>query len=129
MLILLFTVQNTTAIQRVRITNGEWAPYLSEYLPDHGFASHVVREAFARAGIEVVYGFFPWKRSFQLAAKGIWDGSVVWVPTRARKTDFFFSKTVVRDNEYLFHLNHLDLNWHKIEDLEGLTIGGTLHTV
>ncbi|MEE9297196.1 MAG: amino acid ABC transporter substrate-binding protein, partial [Phycisphaerae bacterium] len=58
----------------IRLTNGEWQPYLSKDSPHHGFASHIVTEAFALVGVEVEYGFFPWKRSFKLAKEGTWDG-------------------------------------------------------
>ena len=113
----------------IRITNGEWAPYLSEFLPENGFASHVVKTAFELAGIDVEYGFFPWKRSYKLAREGSWHGSVVWVHTGERAGDFYFSDTVVEDNEYLFHLKSFSLEWDEVEDLRGLKIGGTLHTV
>ena len=33
------------ASEEIRLTSGEWAPYLSEHLPHFGFASHVVKEA------------------------------------------------------------------------------------
>ena len=127
--ILLIFAANINSAERIRITNGEWAPYLSEHLPKNGFASDIVREVFARMGIEVIYGFFPWKRSYHLAQKGHWDGTVVWVRTPERERDFVFSNTVVTDNEYLFHLKTFDLNWTNVDDLKGLTIGGTLHTV
>ncbi len=50
----------------IRLTNGEWQPYLSKDTPHRGFASHIVIEAFALVGVEVEYGFFPWKRSFKI---------------------------------------------------------------
>ncbi len=65
-----FYVQALFATDVIRITNGEWAPYLSNKLPNKGFASHIVREAFAAVEIEVKYGFFPWKRSYKLAKEG-----------------------------------------------------------
>ena len=47
----------------IRLTNGDWQPFMSKNGPHHGIASHVVTEAFALVGVEVEYGFFPWKRS------------------------------------------------------------------
>ena len=44
----------------IRLTNGEWQPYLSQDVAHHGFASHVVTEAFAQVGVDVEFGFFPW---------------------------------------------------------------------
>lgn len=54
----------------IRITNGEWPPYLSKKLPHYGFASHLITEAFATVNVEVEYGFFPWKRAFRNAQEG-----------------------------------------------------------
>lgn len=122
-------------LKTVFLTNGEWPPYLSQSLPNYGFASHVVTEAFANVGIEVKYGFFPWKRSYRYAKQGYsagvkaWHGSVVWVHTPKRALSFQFSDVVVEENEHLFHLKSSGLEWERIEDLYGLIIGGTLHTV
>ena len=115
--------------ETIRITNGEWAPYLSQKLPRHGAASHIVSEAFAAVDIKTEYGFYPWKRSYRLARDGIWNGTVVWVFTEERAQDFIYSDVVIEDSEYLFHLKINPLQWSKIEDLRGMTIGTTLHTV
>ena len=115
--------------ERVRLANGKWAPYLSEHLPHYGAASHIVKEAFAAVGIETQYGFFPWKRSYRLAKEGKWDGTLVWVYTPERAKDFLYTDVVITEVEYLFHLKERKLDWKKIEDLKGLSIGATLHTV
>ena len=36
-------------LKTIRLTNGEWQPYLSKDVPHYGFASHIVTEAFALA--------------------------------------------------------------------------------
>ena len=126
---------NVSATEIIRITNGEWPPYLSEKLPHHGFASHVVSEAFFSVSITVEYGFFPWKRSYKYALDGkdafdnIWHGTVVWVFTEERAKDFLYSEPVVIDIEVLFHLKSSPLNWEIVDDLKGKKIGGTAHTV
>ena len=127
--VILFLACQSSHAETVKITNGEWAPYLSEHLPENGFASDVVRAAFDAAGLSVEYGFYPWKRAFKLARQGDWHGSVVWVYTPERARDFFFSDTVVTDSEYLFHLKSFKLEWQRPEDLQDVRIGGTLHTV
>ena len=117
------------AQDRIKLTNGEWAPYLSKNQPHFGAASHIVREAFSAVGVEVEYGFFPWKRSYRLAQKGAWNGTLVWVYTPERAKDFLYSDVVIKDQEYLFHLKSRVLKWQEIADLQGLTIGVTPHTV
>lgn len=125
----------TSAGEIVKIANGEWPPYLSVNLPHHGFASHVVEEAFAAVGLNVRYGFYPWKRSYQYAKDGkdnrgkIWHGTVVWVYTEERAKHFLYSDPVIIDTELLFHLKSRPLEWKVVDDLKGMTIGGTLHTV
>ncbi len=50
------------AAETIRLANGEWHSFLSKGAPHHGFASHIVTDAFALVGVEVEYGFFPWSR-------------------------------------------------------------------
>lgn len=125
---------SSPAKEVISITNGSWPPYLSNKLPHYGFASHVVSEAFALVGISVEYGFFPWKRSYAYAKAGedvhgkTWNGTVIWVYTEERAKDFLYSDPVIIDTEILFHLKSKPLDWKVVEDLQGKTIGGTLHT-
>ena len=114
------------AAETVRITNGEWQPFLSEHAPHYGFASHIVTEAFALVGVEVEYGFFPWKRSMELAKNGRWDGTAVWSETEERKEDFYYTDAVAHQRLYLFHLKSLPFDWNTLEDLRGTKIGGTV---
>jgi len=115
-----------TATNIVRLTNGEFAPYLSENLPHYGLASRIVSEAFAVKGITVEYGFFPWARSLDLAREGEWDGSVVWHKTPEREVDFYFSDSVVENRDVFFHLKSYTFDWQAMKDLAGLRIGGTI---
>ncbi len=114
---------------QVVLSNGEWAPYLSETLPHFGAASHIVEEAFAAVGVSTRYEFYPWKRSYKLAKEGIVNGTPVWVYTKERAKDFLYTDVVIVDYEYLFHLKEKPLTWATVDDLKGLIIGATLHTV
>ena len=103
----------------IRLTNGEWPPFLSEHAPHHGFASHIITEAFALVGVEVEYGFFPWKRSFKLAKEGKWDGSAVWWENEERRKLFYFTDLVVPTKVVFFHLKSTEFDWTTYEDLRG----------
>ncbi|WP_429038147.1 substrate-binding periplasmic protein [Aeromonas veronii] len=52
----------------VRLTTLEWPPYTSQSLPDGGLTGHIVKRAFAEAGLEVTFDFYPWQRAVRLAA-------------------------------------------------------------
>ena len=112
--------------ETVRLTNGEWPPYLSESLKHYGVASHVVESAFQNVGITVEFGFFPWKRAYTLAQLGKWDGSAVWTPTEERKQEFYFSDPVASDVTVFFHLKSKPFDWKDYSDLKNLKIGATL---
>lgn len=122
------------AKEAVHLTNGEWPPYLSANLYQHGFASDIVSEAFSAVNIDVEYGFFPWPRSFQYAKSGrgsnnkLWHGSLVWLYLDERVKYFYYSKPVMTEHQVLFFLKSKANNWTKIEDLRGMSIGGTSHT-
>ena len=114
------------ASEKVRLTNGEWQPFLSKDIPHQGFASHIITEAFALVGVEVEYGFFPWARSMKLAKEGTWDGSAVWGDSEERREGFYFSDPVVPSTWVFFHLADRDFDWSSYEDLKDLKVGGTV---
>jgi len=135
-LLLLLMISNTVmAKEIVRLTSGYWPPYLSQELHQDGFASHVVTESFRAVNIDVVFGYFPWKRSFQYAKNGtdgngtVWHASLVWVHTLERAKDFTFSDIVISDEETLFYLKSEPVLGGTPEALKGKTIGGTKYTV
>ena len=123
---LIHLLSHTAVGETLRLTNGEWPPYLSKELKHYGVASHIVESAFKNVGISVKYGFFPWKRSFILAQRGKWDGSVIWSITKERKKNFYFSQPVAHDVNVFFYMKSKPFEWKKYSDLKGLIIGGTL---
>lgn len=117
---------NLHAIDRVKITNGEWPPYLSEGLPQFGSVSKIVFEAFAREGIEVTYGFFPWVRAYEQAREGTeWEATVIWSKSDERAQSFYFSDSVLTLEDKLFYKQGNEIEWSKISDLSDKTIGLT----
>ncbi len=131
--VFLILVTNSCARDVVRLANGEWPPYLSQFLPDYGAASHIVRAAFNAVDVEVEYLFRPWKRAYGYAANGysegkVCHGTVVWVYTEDRAKKFYYSDVVIEEIEVLFHLRENPLQWLDAADLKGKVIGGTAHT-
>ncbi|ETR66216.1 MAG: hypothetical protein OMM_13090 [Candidatus Magnetoglobus multicellularis str. Araruama] len=86
--LILSTLTVSNACTTIRITNGEWEPYLSEYSYEFGLVSHIITETFKQEGISIEWGFFPWKRSLEVARSGLWDASAAWMPTKKEKKIF-----------------------------------------
>ncbi len=126
MLIFISFSTSSFAGKTIHITNGEWEPYLSEYVPHYGLYSHIVSEAFKLEGITVKWGFFEWVRALKIAESGKdWDASAVWWPSEENKKKFYISETVGTTSFVFFHLKSKQFNWNSIEDLKGMKVGGT----
>ena len=112
--------------ETIRITAGEWPPYVSKDSRHYGFSAHVVEEAFAQEGVKVEWGFFSWHQALALVQQGDWDGSIIWSKTEERAKGIVFSPTpLMHLKDVFFHRKDFPFEWKKIEDLVGLNIGAT----
>jgi len=117
---------NSNAEETIRLSSGEWPPYQSEHLKYFGVASRIITEAFALEGIKVIYGYYPWKRSYRNAENGLWDGTFLWFDTPERRKSFYISDPVIDVQYVFFHLKNYNFNWNNIEDIKGIDIGATI---
>lgn len=116
--------------QKLVLANGEWKPYLSKDLKHYGFASHVVTEAFKKAGITVEYKWYgdSWKRAYKDAVDNSVDGTLVWSFKEERAEEMYYSKEAVISGktDVIFHLKGKDVSWNTVADLEKYKFGGVL---
>ncbi len=119
-------VANLACAEKITLANGDWAPYMSKDLKMHGYMSHIVKEAFASEGIEVNYVFLPWKRGFEGAKAGKYQGSLIWGFNEERAKDFLFSDPVAQLGTSLFHLKSKAFDWSAPDDLKGFKLGGVV---
>lgn len=111
---------------RIRISNGEWPPFMGQDLPHHGIISRIVGEAFASEGVAVEYGFFPWARAYHVALHEQFEASIGWYKNAERAADFLFSDPVFVEQQVFFHLRERKFEWDRLDDLHALTIGATI---
>lgn len=112
---------NTT----ITISTGEWPPYLSEKIKYRGVAARIIKESFSLQGIDVKFGWFPWKRSYNNVRNGSWDASAIWAITHKRSQEVLFSDPVIENKTVLFFNKDTFKKWQSIKDLSGLVIGAT----
>jgi len=112
--------------ETIRITSGEWEPFLSEYSYQYGIDPHIVTEAYKLEGITVEWGFFPWPRAYQNAKdEKSWDASCCWWPDDETKREFLISDAITKTSFVFFHLKSFNFQWSSLLDLKGIKIGGT----
>lgn len=116
---------NISAKEKVRLTTGEWSPYISEKLENKGIFAQITIEAFASQNIEVELGFFPWQRVYQLSKTGLWDGTIAYAKTKEREKYYIYSDPVYTGQYALFHLKRYPLKWEKYSDLHDIKIAAT----
>jgi len=107
----------------VRIAVGEWPPYFSEEAEGYGTYAQVVTRAFELEGLDVQYGFFPWKRALLETQEGRWPVSAGWGRTDDREPYFHFCDPVLIQREQFFYSTDRPVNADSWEDLEGLSLG------
>jgi len=110
----------------LRISVGDWPPYLSSELKHNGVIAHLISDILADEGYRVTFQFLPWPRAYTAAAAGRFDGTAVWMHKAERETDFYFSEPLLDEQFVFFHLKSLPFDWQRFDDLTGMTIGGGL---
>jgi len=86
----LFMSGHALANKRVLLSTINLPPYTGEQLPEHGFFSEIVTQAFAEVGYQVEYQYRPWRRALQETKTGASDGvmTVFWEKDRAEYLEY-----------------------------------------
>lgn len=119
-------LQPTFAKEVVKLSTGEWSPYISESLDSKGILSQITAEAFAAKDIDVTFDFFPWGRATQLSKSGEMDGTLAFVKLAEREPFYLFTDPVYTGRYAFFHLQSFPLTWKTYPDLKNVTIASTI---
>ncbi|WP_052878012.1 substrate-binding periplasmic protein [Chromobacterium subtsugae] len=111
---------------KITLSNQEWPPYMGQELPYDGILSRLVKEAFARGGVDVTYRYYPNNRTLQSARNGQVDGSFGWAPTPDRKRDLLYTQPVLSARMVFFQRKERRLEWNRWADLRGVRVGVTV---
>ena len=122
--IMAYPLSSGFAEETVRLTTGEWAPFISKNLKHGGVVLHIITDVFASVGVKVKYGFYPWVRARYMAQDGEWDGTAIWGVSSEREKYFYYSDLVMTSPYVLFHLKSYPLEWDTWDDLSGIPMGG-----
>lgn len=114
-----------SAKEMVRISTGEWAPYISESVENNGLLVQIASESFAAKGLEMKLGFFPWVRATELSKSGEWDGTLAFARLKEREEFYLFSQPIYIGQYVLFHLKSRPLTWSSYGDLKRIVMAST----
>ena len=110
--------------RKLNIASTEYPPYYSENLPNGGFLTEIVVEAFKRVGYEVEIKFLPFPRAVQETKEGKYDGLYSFWYRKEREEWFVYSDELPPPTERGFYKQKdKDISFRTFEDLRPYVIG------
>lgn len=70
-------INNAFSQDKINIVTLEWKPFISNKLPNNGYTSEVIKEAFASVGYEVEFNFVTLARGLKLLESGLTDAYII----------------------------------------------------
>ncbi len=107
----------------ITLATMNWEPEYGESLPEGGFFTALTREAFGRAGYRFDVKFVPWKRAFELAKNGDYDGLMGAVMSSEREPYFTATKEIVPYEDLLFSRADETITYTEFKDLKPYIVG------
>lgn len=111
------------AAQDLSLAATEWPPFYGSELPDNGFMTEIVTEAFERAGYTSDVAFLPWKRAFEGARDGKYDALFTMWYRADREEHFIFSDPLPSNELVMLVRAGDDTTFDGYGALKGKTIG------
>ncbi|XPV76086.1 MAG: substrate-binding periplasmic protein [Desulfovibrio sp.] len=121
---------NSTAFSepdKLCFAEGEWPPYVSETLPEKGFATAIIRAVVQEMGMEAQLDFYSWERALYLVQKGEVPATYPWIKNDVRGEYAYFSDPIHKSDEGFYYLKERfpdGVVIHDIEDLNAYFLGG-----
>ncbi|QZA78561.1 transporter substrate-binding domain-containing protein [Deefgea tanakiae] len=113
------------AADTIRLTVGDWSPYIENTPPGYGDLSQIMQEAFAQVGVEAKFQFEPWKRVENgLDSQNYY--SFGYIKTTDRLTRWLYSDSMLRSRSILISTQkHKNFSWQNWGDLKSYRLGIT----
>lgn len=108
------------------MVTGEWEPYVSETLPNHGGVAELVVAIVNEMGMDLKYEFVPWVRAESLVKRGDVFGAFPYASNEQRRKDFDFSDPLFASYTVFFYYKpyHPKLDFQSLEELKDYRIAG-----
>ncbi|WP_299298007.1 transporter substrate-binding domain-containing protein [uncultured Tateyamaria sp.] len=119
----LFLGTQAATAQTLNLAATEWPPFYGSELPDNGFMTEIVVEAFDRAGYGTDVSFLPWKRAFEGSRDGKYDALFTMWYREEREEFFIFSDPLPSNELVLLVRSGEGGSFEGYDKLKGKTVG------
>ncbi|MBU2707276.1 transporter substrate-binding domain-containing protein [Zooshikella marina] len=100
-----------------------WPPYYSTKLPNGGFLTEIIKEAYLTQHKTAFVLFTSWNRAFSLSKRGKYHGYLGPYRVKERLPYFLFSSAICRSEIYLYSNKAFNYSIKHIKDAEDLRVG------
>ena len=113
----------SVATRKIILATDNYPPFFGSGMVNGGYFSEITILAFQTVGYECEVKFLPWKRAYELAKRGKYDGVLGIFHTEERTLLFEFSVPVAESRLAFFTKKERSITWSKINDLKPYRIG------
>jgi polar amino acid transport system substrate-binding protein len=126
-LVILFAFTSPLFAKNFEIATGEWAPYVSETMPNGGPTAQIVAAAIEAAGHTVSFKYMPWKRTEVLTQKGKMVATFPWTMADSFKGNTYQSSPLTHQRMVFFYLKDKFPGWDYkgLDELKTMKVGGS----
>lgn len=109
----------------ITLATGEWVPYSSKAMDNHGFFSEIVTEICREMGTTAKFEFYPWRRCYVMVEKGQMMGAFPYTPTDERAKEVLFSESISESKTVFFHYGKKKIDdFTVLANLRPFKVGG-----
>ena len=109
--------------KKIELATDTWHPYYGPDLENGGFLTELAKEAFKRTGYDCEVKFVPWKRAFEVAKIGNYDGLLGAYFTEERLEFFVYSEPLSEVKVTFFSKKGRNITYRELKDLSPYMIG------
>lgn len=103
------------------VTGNQYKPFSDKALPEGGLFTEIVRTAFGRMGVELLFDFMPWNDGYDRALRGRYVATFPYAKTPERAAEYHFSAPIFDQLMVPYHRADSPLQISSLADLNGLT--------
>lgn len=121
------TIEEKHMPEALVIAGGEWKPYVSKELPEHGFTTEIVKRAFEVSEVKVKVEFYSWPRALKVVQAHKAFGTYPWYFKEYRRETYKFSEPFIKTEEKLIYMkgnSKIPASYHSLDELKHLKFGG-----
>lgn len=122
-LLLLFAL-STAEEKKIALITCNWEPFYGDHIPQQGFITEIVQQAFKEKGYELSVAFTDWPKAVEDAQNGTYDGILGAYYSKEREEFFIYSLPIYNIKIIFICRKEIPCTYDgNLHNLKGYTVG------